>query len=75
MESQNFELNKIKTLSPNDAKAYIDKYFIILDDRTHAFFKDGKYTIYDDSIIKKTYFKRMTKELNKYYFEEKTDLI
>ena len=74
MESQNFDLNKIKTLSPNDAKTYIDTYFIPLDDGTHAFMKDGKYIIYDDSVIKKTYFKRMPKELNKYYFEEKTDL-
>lgn len=70
----NFDLNKVKTLSPADAKKYIDDYFIPLTDGTHAFYVNGSYEIYDTTIIKNTYFKRMSTELNKYYFNEKTDL-
>ena len=71
---ENFDLGKIKTLSFNDCKTYIDKYFIPLTNGEHAFYIDGKYEIMDESIIKKTYFKRMSSELTKYYFQEKIDL-
>lgn len=71
---ENFDLNKIKNLSFNEAKLYIDKYFIPLTNGEHAFYINGRYEIMDDAVIKKTYFKRMTTELNKYYFQEKTDL-
>ena len=71
---ENFDLNKIKNLSFVEAKTYIDKYFIPLANGDHAFYINGQYEIFDDAIIKKTYFKRMTTELNKYYFQEKTDL-
>jgi phage/plasmid-associated DNA primase len=74
MNIENFDLNKIKTLSPIEAKQYIDKYFIPLTNGDHAFYVNGKYEIMDDAIIKKTYFKRMPSELNKYYFQDKTDL-
>ena len=70
----NFCLNHIKTLSPNDARRYIDQYFIPLTDGTHAFYINGKYDVLDDSVIRKTYFKRMSDELNKHYFHDKTDL-
>jgi hypothetical protein len=70
----NFCLNHIKTLSPIDARRYIDEYFIPLTSGDHAFYINGKYEIYDDSVVNKTYFKRMTSEIKKYYFEEKTDL-
>lgn len=71
---ENFDLNKIKNLSFTDAKLYIDKYFLPLTNGDHAFFINGKYEIMEDVIIKKTYFKRMSSELNKYYFQDKTDL-
>ena len=71
---ENFDLNKIKNLSLNEAKLYVDKYFIPLTNGDHAFYINSKYEIYDESIIKKTYFKRMSSELNKYYFQDKTDL-
>ncbi len=71
---ENFDLNKIKTLSPVEAKTYIDKYFIPLTNGDHAFYINGRYEIMDDAVIKKTYFKRMSSELNKYYFQDKTDL-
>ncbi len=74
METQNFDLNKVKTLSPMDAKLYVDKYFIPLTDGNHALYVNGKYEILEDTVVKKTYFKRMSSELNKYYFTEKTDL-
>jgi hypothetical protein len=71
---ENFDLNKIKNLSQNESKKYIDKYFIPLTNGDHAFYINRKYEIMDDTVVKKTYFKRMTKELQRYYFEEKTDL-
>lgn len=74
MNTENFDLNKIKTLSPNDAKLYIDKFFIPLSNGDHAYFENGKYVIKDDGIIKRTYFKRMPKELYEYYFTQKTDV-
>jgi hypothetical protein len=74
MNFENFDLNKIKDLSPKDAKSYIEKYFIPLSSGDHAFLENGKYVIKDDAIIKRTYFKRLPKELYYYYFEIKTDL-
>ena len=73
-ETENFDLNKIKTLSPIEAKQYVDKYLIPLTDGSHAELTDGEYDIKDDAIIKRTYFKRMPNELSVYYFKEKTDL-
>jgi hypothetical protein len=70
----NFDLTKVKNFSLKKAKLYIDKYFIPLTDGNHAFYVNGKYEIYEDAVIKKTYFKRMSSELNKYYFQEKIDL-
>lgn len=74
MQTENFDLNKVKTLSQNEARQYVDKFFIPLTDGNHALLVNGKYEIYDDAVIKKTYFKRMSTELNKYYFQDKTDL-
>lgn len=73
---ENFNLNRIKEMSPVDAKAYIDKYFFVLSDGKHAMYNydTKKYDIFDISTIKSTYFKRMSSELNNYYFTEKTDL-
>ena len=69
-----FNLDKIKTLSPNDAKEYITKYFIPLTDGNHALLKDNKYEILDEGTIKKVYFNRISKELNSYYFKEYTNI-
>ena len=74
MENQNFCLDLIKELSPNDAKAYITKYFIPLTNGNHAVLINGKYEIEKDEIIKKTYFNRVSAELHKYYFKEFTKL-
>lgn len=74
MTKINFDLNRIKNLSPTDMKKYVDEYFIPLNDGNHAFFVNGKWEIIVDKVIKNTYFKRMPAELTKYYFSEKTDL-
>ena len=71
---ENFDLAKIKNLSHNEGKTYIDKYFIPLTNGEHAFLINGQYEISDEAIIKKTYFKRMSNDLTKYYFTEKIDL-
>ena len=63
---QNFNLKTVKTLNPLDAKNYITKYFVPLSDGNHAMFQDGKYIIKEDPEIKKSYFNRMSKELNNY---------
>src|ERR1700722_9482709 len=74
MQTENFDLDKVKTLSPLDAKQYVDKYFVPLTYGNHALCVNGKYEVYDDAVVKKTYFKRMSSEVNKYYFLEKTYL-
>jgi hypothetical protein len=35
---ENFNLNRIKDMSHNDAKTYIDKYFFVLSDGKHAMY-------------------------------------
>lgn len=67
---ENFDLAEIKNLSWENAKLYVTKYFVPLTNGSHAMLVDGEYQIVDDAIIKKTYFNRMSKELNKYYFHE-----
>lgn len=71
---ENFNLNKLKFLSPYDAKQYITRYFVPLSNGTHAFYNDGKYEVREDQEIKRTYFNRMSKELSTYYFNEYTDI-
>ena len=71
---ENFNLDKVKNLSQVDAKTYITKYFIPLTDGNHAMLEDGVYVVHDDTEIKKTYFNRMSKELQNYYFKEFTQI-
>ena len=71
---ENFNLDTVKNLSQVEAKAYVTKFFVPLTDGNHAMLKDGKYVIKDDTEIKKTYFNRMSKELQKYYFTEFTQI-
>lgn len=76
MDTQNtFNLDNIKTLSQNDAIEYIKKFFIPLTNGDHAMLKqNGKYEIVKDEVIKKTFFKRMSSELNDFYFKQYTSL-
>ena len=71
---ENFSLDFIKNLSQNHAKEYLITYFIPLTDGNHAFLFNGKFQILDTRVIKSTYFKRMSKELNEFYFEKYTSL-
>lgn len=71
---ENFKLNRIKDLSPNDARAYISQYFYPLTNGDHAMRVNSKFEILEDSIVNKTFFKRMPKELQDYYFKEITDI-
>lgn len=71
---ENFNLYKLKELSPNDSKAYITKYFVPLNNGTHAFFIDSMYVVKEEQEIKRTYFNRMSKELCNYYFKEFSDI-
>ena len=74
MKNVNFNLGKIKTLSPLDAKEYITKYFVPLSNGNHAMLIDGVYTIKDDQEVKRSYFNRMQKELCNYYFKDYTEV-
>jgi hypothetical protein len=59
----------------NSAKAYLTQYFIPLTNGQHGMLQsDGSYEILDEQVIRKVYFKRMSKELNKFYFEEYTSI-
>lgn len=71
---ENFSLDHIKNLSQNEAKEYLIKYFVPLTDGKHAFYMNGKFNISETKDIKSTYFNRMSKELNEYYFKDFTAL-
>ena len=79
-QTENFSLTKINDMNLTQvegiasARAYIDKYFIPLDDGTHAILKNGKYQIVETSVLKSIYFNRMSKKLYTYYFTEKIDI-
>ena len=75
--NNNFSLDHIKNFSLNqqqDAKDYIKRYFVPLSNGTHAMLINGKYEIKEDSDVKRTYFNRMPKEIQKWYFTEYTDI-
>lgn len=74
MSQANFNLSKIKTLSPIDAKEYVTKYFVPLSNGNHAMLIDNVYVIKDDQELKRSYFNRMQKELYNYYFKEFTEV-
>ena len=63
---ERFNLAKIRTLSPNDAKTYITQYFIPLNNGNHAFYDGSVFTVRDDKELKQSYFSRMPKELQNY---------
>ena len=59
--SPNFDFKQVdvKQNTPKQIMKYISKYFIPLTDGNHIVFVNGKYTIYDQATVKKTYFDRM----------------
>ena len=73
--TENFDFDFIKNLNRlEEAKAYLTKYFIPLDNGDIAVLKNGKYEIQDYAIVKRTYFGRLSKELNAYFFNEFTGI-
>lgn len=72
--NERFSLSKIRTLSPNDAKNYITSYFIPLNNGNHAMYDNGIFSIRDDKEMKQSYFGRMPRELQNYYFKEYLDV-
>jgi hypothetical protein len=66
----NFSLAHCKSLSFQKSIEYIGDYFIPLDDGTHAFLSDNKWTIKTDDIVKRVYFNRLSPLLSQYYFTE-----
>ena len=62
-------------LSMTQAKEYVTQHFIPLTNGNHAVLNEnGTYSIINDETVKKVYFKRMSKELNNFYFTEYTGL-
>jgi len=74
MPNENFSLDRVNDLSKKEAQEYLKKYFIPLTNSNHAFYMDGTYQILENKVIKSTYFNRMPKELNAFYFKEYTGL-
>ena len=73
---QNFNINThIRDVNTQTAKTNIDKYFIPLTNGTHAILRNGTYQVIDKQVLKDTYFNRFPKDLQNYYFREKTDLL
>ena len=84
--SPNFDFKQVdvKQNTPKQIMKYISKYFIPLTDGNHIVFLNGKYVIYDQATVKKTYFDRMSilKDSdgddvfnpNKWYFTKNRDL-
>ena len=71
-----FNLSRINTLTKDNAKAYIVKYFIPLNNGNHAVLvseESQKYIIIDKSTLKDVYFNRMD-EYWKFYTKEYKEL-
>lgn len=65
-----FNLNYINSTSVSfdEAKEYLLKYFVVLSNGNHAMLKgDGTYDVMKDEILSKLYLKRVSKELKEYY--------
>lgn len=69
-----FELSKVKQMGIDEAKRYIDKHFIILDNGDHAMINKGRVIMYDTKTINSLYFNRLSNELKNYYHKDKTDI-
>ncbi len=74
LPTERFNLSKIRTLSPNDAKTYVTSYFVPLVNGNHALYDNGIFTVRDDKELKQSYFSRMPRELQNYYFKDYLDV-
>ncbi len=74
MDSNTFNLNSLSDLSFNKQKQYIQKFFVPIEKGKHIYIKENNFDIYTEEELKKTFFNRMPKELNTWYFKELTDI-
>jgi len=78
--SENFSLQKMKQLSSisdylnDEAIKYLTKYFVPLSSGNHAMLVDGKYVLKETQEIKSTYFNRIDKKYENFYFKEYLDI-
>ena len=70
MATTNFSVAHCKTLKFTDAIAYIEQFFIPLDDGTHAFRVNEQWEVRDDDVVKRVFFNRLSPLLNDWYFKE-----
>jgi len=68
--NNNFNLENAQNMGLNEAKEYIIKYFIPLTDGNIAQLINGEYEVKESAIIKSTYFARLSKEINDYFFKQ-----
>jgi phage/plasmid-associated DNA primase len=73
MQNQ-FSFQHLKTLNLDNGKEYIKQFFIPLTNGNHVFVKGPKFEILDTPTLKKVYFNRIHKDLNKFYFTEHDDV-
>jgi hypothetical protein len=70
-----FSFDDIKCLLANDQKEYITKFFIPLRSGDHVVLgENNTYEIVEQAVLKKVYFSRLSTDLNKFYFNEYTNL-
>ena len=70
----NFNLDNLNNMLFNNAKDYVIKHFIPLDNVMHCLLKNDSYEMFDHATVKKTFFDHMDVKLSKFYFKEYTGL-
>ena len=71
---QNFDFKHLETLSLQEQKTYITKYFVPLSNGSHCLYKDNTFEMIPDDILNKVYLKRCGKKLREYYTEDFKDI-
>lgn len=65
-----FSISTIKNLGRDDARQYMTKYFVPLRNGNHAMLIKGEYVEISVKTLRDTYFKKIPKDIMKYYMEE-----
>jgi len=65
-----FDLVRVSLLKFEEAKEYVSKYFVPLRDGLHAVYINGSYQLLDKGVVRSTYFDRMEKEIEMWYFKK-----
>ena len=72
--TKEFSFIKLEKKNLESQKEYIKQYFVPLKNGDHAVFIDGDFTIMTQGDVSKTYFNRMSSELNNWYFKKFNEL-